>query len=67
MQQPDVLIEDHGTIVTFHPLTQRARAWFDEFVQAEPWQWLGQRLSVDHRMAMPLIEGIGNNLAMRIA
>lgn len=67
MQRPDVLIVNHGSTVGFEPLTEAARDWFDEFVEAAPWQWLGRRLVVDHRMAVPLIEGMDGQLALRIA
>lgn len=54
----DVYVEDHGSIVQFEPRTEEARQWFDENVQAEGWQWLGNRLCVDHRLAKHLREGI---------
>jgi hypothetical protein len=54
----DFLITDHGSITTVTPLTEAAHSWLDEHVSAEPWQWLGATLAVDHRMADPLINGI---------
>lgn len=54
----DVEITDHGSIVTFRPLTPAAEAWFDQHVQAEPWQWLGSALAVEHRLGSHLLGGI---------
>ena len=35
----------------FTPLTAAARAWVDENVPLEPWQWLGESFGVDRRFA----------------
>lgn len=51
-------IIDEGSIVCFQPLDAAARAWIDENVWAEPWQWLGGALHVDHRLAGDIIEAI---------
>lgn len=51
-------IEDHGTIVTFTPLDDGAREWLDDNVHAEPWQWQGETLAVDHRCAQPIRDAI---------
>lgn len=40
-----------GSMVTFLPESGAERAWFDEYVAAEPWQWLGSALVVDIRFA----------------
>jgi len=58
MRRPDVLIENHGTIITVEPLTAKARAWINGNVSAEPWQWLGARLAVDPRC----VEGLAGGL-----
>jgi hypothetical protein len=59
-QQADVVISDEGTIVTFTPLTDEARDWFDDNVHSESWQWLGRALGVDHRLASDLVAGIAD-------
>jgi hypothetical protein len=56
----DFDVADHGSIVTFTPLTDDARDWLNEHVQAESWQWLGAGLCVDRRYAGPLIDGIAD-------
>ena len=56
--QVDVQVVNHGSVVTFQPLTDVARSWMDENVVSEPWQWLGPAFAVDHRLASQLIEGM---------
>jgi len=56
--EPDVRIDDQGTLVMFEPISQAAKDWFSEHVQSESWQWMGTRLGVDHRMAQNLVDGI---------
>jgi hypothetical protein len=55
---PDVLVRNEGTVFVFCPLTPAARAWFDENVQSEPWQWMGASLVVEHRFAWGLGQGL---------
>lgn len=54
----DFRINDQGSVVGFTPVSQSAKEWFDENVQSEGWQWMGNTLYADHRMAQGLIEGI---------
>lgn len=54
----DVEIENHGTVFRFLPVTAAAREWIDENVEAEPYQWMGPALIVDHRMARDLADGM---------
>lgn len=56
--QTDVAVRDHGTIVQFQPLTPKAKTWFADNVEAEPWQWRGRTLCVDHRPAQWLLDGL---------
>jgi hypothetical protein len=55
---PDVLVANDGSVVTFCPLTTRAKEWIAESVQSEPWQWFGATLVVEHRYAWALAEGM---------
>ena len=48
--QPDVLVNNVGTLYTFCPLTLRAKEWIDEHVQGDA-QWFGHALVVEHRYA----------------
>lgn len=54
--QPHFLVQDEGTIVLFHPITDEARAWWKENV-AEGQSW-GASYAVEHRFAAGIIEGI---------
>jgi len=55
---PDVLVRNEGTVYVFSPLTAAAKAWFDENVQSEGWQWFGNALVVEHRYALGLGQGL---------
>ncbi len=55
---PDVLVRDAGTVFTFCPLTPRAKKWIAENIHLESWQWFGNALVVEHRYALPLVEGM---------
>lgn len=54
----DVLVDTHGSVWTFEAISEAAKQWFKENVQSESWQWLGDKLGVDHRYASSLLEGI---------
>lgn len=58
MKKTDIFIRDEGTIIVLSPATKRGEAWVDSNIQAEPWQWLGGGLCVDHRMAQDIIDGM---------
>ena len=40
------------------PKTELARQWIDENIHAEPWQWLGNNLAVDHRYIESIVEAM---------
>lgn len=56
----DVRIINDGTLVGLHPISDEAAQWVDDNVHSESWQWLGRILWVDHRMALPVIEGMAD-------
>jgi hypothetical protein len=58
--QIDVQVENHGSVFTFAVLTEAARAWVDENVQLESWQWMGgcAAFAVDARFAWDLACGM---------
>ena len=37
----DVLIENHGSVALFTPMTPDAHQWVEEYVEIEPWQRIG--------------------------
>lgn len=45
-----------GSVVGVTPMNQAAREWLDANAQAEPWQWQGETLNIDQRMAPPIID-----------
>jgi len=56
-RQPDVLVNNVGTLYTFCPLTLRAKEWIHEHVQDDA-QWFGHALIVEHRYAWGLAQGM---------
>ena len=54
----DILVENHGSIISFTPITPAAREWIDENCQTESWQWMGGTLNVEHRCAAHIVEGL---------
>jgi hypothetical protein len=54
---PDVRVQDHGTLVLFRPLTEPATAWLTENVDPEA-LWWGGALVCEHRFARDLVAGL---------
>lgn len=62
MNTADFLTADLGSMVSFSPMTEKARkACREGVIASEPWQWQGGSLMVDHRMAGDLIENLQND------
>jgi hypothetical protein len=57
-EEVDVRIENHGSIFMFQLLSEEAREWVAEFVASEDWQWFGDGLCVEPRMARDLVDGM---------
>jgi hypothetical protein len=58
--EPDLTVIDEGTIFQFIPKTEAGRIFLHETLHTEPWQWLGNTLCIDHRMAQGVIGGAEN-------
>lgn len=56
MSQPDVIVQDHGTIVLFYPRSERAQEWWSENVEDGP--SLGRNHAVEHRLAQRIVDGL---------
>ena len=56
----DFLIADHGSIVTIRPVSEHACEWLDDNVVAEPWQWFGGALCIEHRCAPDILAAIAH-------
>lgn len=54
----DVRLIDEGTLIGFTPLTEVAQDWFRLNVESEDWQWMGNTLWVDHRLARDLMQAV---------
>jgi hypothetical protein len=57
---PDVLIANEGTLLTFCPLSSRAKRWIEENVHSDAYQWFGNVLVVEHRFAWGLAAGMND-------
>ncbi len=57
-RQSDFLVVPHGSIWTFEPLTEAAKAFTATDLDVKGWQWLGTAFGVDQRVA--------NDLAMAL-
>jgi len=54
----DVLIEDHGSIALFTPMTPDAHQWVEEHVEVESWQLMGCSIACEPRYLCQLVEGM---------
>ncbi len=55
-----MMLSDNGSIVLFTPETAEERAWIEENVAPEGWQWFGGALVVEARFAGALADGMIN-------
>lgn len=55
-KKTDVWVQNHGSIITFMPITQEAENWIAEYVQ-EP-LYFGRALCCEHRLAQDLAIGM---------
>ena len=53
---PDVRIEREGNIFMVEFCSDQAKAWQEENLETEPYQWLGKRLAVDQHYAAGIVE-----------
>lgn len=53
-----MVIRNEGTVVSFTPEGDFEHEWLVLNTNAEPWQWLGKSLVVDHRFADDVEQGI---------
>lgn len=57
-QVPDFTIRNAGSVWVFCPLTKEAKEWFGQNVSFENYQSFGNAVTVEHRYALPLVNGI---------
>jgi hypothetical protein len=51
-------IDNQGSVIMFQPDGDFEYEWLTLNTDAEPYQWLGRNLVVDHRMAEDLLQGV---------
>ena len=54
----DVLVENHGSVALFTPMTSAAREWVEKNVQAENWHRMGCSVACEPRCLDRLVEGM---------
>lgn len=57
----DVYLRHEGTLIGFEPVSEAAIEWFAANVSADSWQWFGNLLWVDQRLARDLLDAIVND------
>lgn len=57
-QEPDFIVEDHGSLYVFQPMSETAREWTDENIDIPSWAWIGGGFAVAHSLASDLASGI---------
>jgi len=55
MTDPDIAVRDERTVVGLIPMTEEGRAWIDDNLIYESWQWFGGALCVEPRAAEDII------------
>lgn len=53
----DVMVENHGSVFVFQPLSPAGREWIDQNVGDDA-QWIGGGLAVENRYARELAQGM---------
>ncbi len=55
---PDVRVENHGSIFLLCPQTDDGHAWIMENLELESWQRVGPDFAVEPRCAPAIVEGM---------
>jgi hypothetical protein len=54
----DATIELHGSITQIICESDAAKDWIEDHCAPEGWQWMGNRLCVEPRYVMPIVEAM---------
>ena len=54
---PEIEISNLGTIALITPVNTAGLKWMSDRIYAEPWQWQGVSLAIEHRYAPEIISG----------
>jgi hypothetical protein len=61
----DVSVANHGSVIMVRPISDEAKAWVDENVPLEDWQWMGGAFAVDPHYIENLVDGMrGDGLSV---
>lgn len=54
----DVLVNNEGSVIMLIPNSTAGKAWIDENLQLESWQWLGGGAAIEWRYAPDIVNGM---------
>ena len=54
----DILVENHGSVALFTPMTRDAHQWIEEHVKIEPWQRIGCSVACEASYLRQLVDGM---------
>lgn len=54
----DVVVTDEGSMWVFELRREAAHQWVEQYLELEPWQWLGHSFAVDWRLAEDIVQGM---------
>jgi hypothetical protein len=54
---PDFLVRNDGSIISFQPVSDEAKAWVKEHVEIPSWATLGPWVCCDHRQGAGVLHG----------
>ena len=57
-KQPDVNVENLGSVCILQPLSAAGKAWTDKNLAVEPWQMIGGGISIEPRMVQDIVDGM---------
>ena len=64
--EPQVVVENHGTVASFTPNTDEARKQLHHATRSDGWQWIGDALVVDHRFVAGLVGHLLTYTTLRV-
>ncbi len=54
----DIEVKNEGTVVLLIPMSSEGKAWIDENLQLESWQWYGNAAAIEARYVDPIVQGM---------
>jgi hypothetical protein len=56
--ETDFIVETHGSIWLFEPVTESAKNFTGTDLDVQSWQWMGPKFGVDARLANDLVSAL---------